>query len=205
MTKIRLALASMLALAGCSPGAGDGTGGAGSGGPGGSQGPGVAGAGGPGQAGSVGTGGGAAGRPAWPAAARAPTGVAGAGSGVAGTTGVAGASGVAGAAGSGVGWWQHRRHLQMTGCPAGGAAGTTPPACTSNPADYQFPFQDPCRPIEDRITNLLSQLTAAEKLTLMNEYQPSVTRLNVPGSRRSPRGCTASAGRAPAPPTACFT
>ena len=70
--------------------------------------------------------------------------------------------------------------MQTTGCPAGGAAGTTPPACTSTPADYQFPFQDPCRPIEDRITNLLSQLTAAEKLTLMNEYQPPVTRLNVP-------------------------
>ena len=183
MTKIPFALVSLLALAGCAPGSGGGTGGAGSGGRGGSQSTGVSGAGGAGQAGSVGAGGdGTTG-----VAGDGGPGVAGAG-GAAGASGVAGASGEAGAAGSGSGTAGRggagggsTGGMQTTGCPAGGAAGTTPPACTSNPADYQFPFQDPCRPIEDRITNLLSQMTAAEKLTLMNEYQPSITRLNVPG------------------------
>jgi beta-glucosidase len=63
-------------------------------------------------------------------------------------------------------------------CPATG--GTTqaaaPPACSSNPSDYQRRFQDPCVPIEERITDLLAWLTPTEKLGLMSEYQFPVDR-----------------------------
>jgi len=89
------------------------------------------------------------------------------GAGSTGTAGRAGSSGTTGAAGS------------TSACAAAGTGGTAPPACTSNPADYQYPFQDPCKPIEDRITNLLSVLTVQEKLGLMNEYQLAVDRLGI--------------------------
>src|SRR5262245_4139074 len=63
-----------------------------------------------------------------------------------------------------------------------GSAGTTaavPAACTSNPSDYTYLFQNPCAPIEERITDLLAQMTPDEKLGLMNEYQFPITRLGV--------------------------
>ena len=86
----------------------------------------------------------------------------------AGTTGTAGRGGTTGAGGT------------TSACTTTGTGGTAaPPTCTSNPADYTYPFQDPCRPIEDRITNLLSVLTVAEKLGLMNEYQLPVDRLGI--------------------------
>jgi beta-glucosidase len=50
----------------------------------------------------------------------------------------------------------------------------------SNPADYPYPFWDPCQPLEDRITNLLSLLTPSEKLTLLTPSQPAVSRLGLP-------------------------
>jgi beta-glucosidase len=66
-------------------------------------------------------------------------------------------------------------------CPGtGGSPPANPPACTSNPADYQYKFQDPCAPIEDRITDLLAQMTPDEKMGLMSEYQFPIDRLGVP-------------------------
>ncbi len=66
-------------------------------------------------------------------------------------------------------------------CPgSGGNPAAVPPACSSNPSDYQYRFQDPCAPIEDRITDLLAQMTPDEKLGLMNEYQFPIARLGVP-------------------------
>jgi beta-glucosidase len=66
-------------------------------------------------------------------------------------------------------------------CPgSGGDPAAVPPACSSNPSDYQYRFQDPCAPIEDRITDLLAQMTPDEKLGLMNEYQFPIARLGVP-------------------------
>src|SRR5882724_1856858 len=57
-------------------------------------------------------------------------------------------------------------------CAAGGATGAGGAiACSSNPADYAFVFQDPCRPIEDRISDLLAQLTTGEKQSLLGEDQ----------------------------------
>src|SRR5262245_51838219 len=85
-----------------------------------------------------------------------------------GTTGTAGIIGSGGAVG-------------IPPCP--GTAGPplpAPPACTSNPSDYEHRFQDPCAPIEERITDLLAQMTPDEKLGLMSEYQFPVDRLHVP-------------------------
>jgi beta-glucosidase len=66
-------------------------------------------------------------------------------------------------------------------CPGTGGGGPpAPPACSSNPSDYQYRFQDPCAPIEERITDLLAQMTPDEKLGLMSEYQFPVDRLGVP-------------------------
>ena len=65
-------------------------------------------------------------------------------------------------------------------CPGTMPTPTAPPACTSNPSDYQYKFQDPCAPIEDRITDLLAQMTPDEKLGLMSEYQFPIDRLGVP-------------------------
>src|ERR1041384_7889871 len=63
-------------------------------------------------------------------------------------------------------------------CPrTGHAPGAAPPACSSNPSDYEYRFQDPCAPIEERIDDLLKQLTPEEKLGLMSEYQFAIDRL----------------------------
>jgi beta-glucosidase len=70
-----------------------------------------------------------------------------------------------------------------TGTGVGGA-----PACTSNPADYPYPFWDPCGPLEDRITNLLSVLTADEKQTLVSSNHPSVPRINLPPAALATEG-----------------
>ena len=70
------------------------------------------------------------------------TGTTGAGGGADAAGGGAGAAGAGGGAGVAV------------ACHGGGQGGTATggaTACTSNPADYAYPFQDPCRPIEDRI------------------------------------------------------
>ncbi|HEX2659914.1 MAG TPA: glycoside hydrolase family 3 C-terminal domain-containing protein [Polyangia bacterium] len=61
-----------------------------------------------------------------------------------------------------------------------GTGGAAPPACMSNPADYQYPFQDPCKPLETRVTDLLSRLTNDEKVSMLYENQTAVTRLGVP-------------------------
>ncbi len=67
-------------------------------------------------------------------------------------------------------------------CAAGGATGAAgAPACTSTPADYAFVFQDPCQPIEVRISDLLAQLTTDEKQSLLGEDQPAIARLGLPG------------------------
>jgi len=49
-------------------------------------------------------------------------------------------------------------------------------------AQYQYPFQDPDMPMEDRIDNLLSLMTLDEKVTCLGT-DPSVPRLGVKGTR----------------------
>src|SRR5882672_9825311 len=68
-------------------------------------------------------------------------------------------------------------------CGVGGATGMdgAAPACDSNPADYSNPFQDPCAPIEDRISNLLTLLTLSERQLLLQQNQPAIARLGIPG------------------------
>jgi beta-glucosidase len=105
------------------------------------------------------------------------TGTAGSGAG----TGGLGAAGGTGIAGAGVGGIAAPGGTTGAAGAMGGTGGTAmPPACTSNPADYQYPFQDPCKPLEDRVTDLLSRLTADEKVSLLYENQPAVSRLGIP-------------------------
>ena len=44
---------------------------------------------------------------------------------------------------------------------------------------YQYPFQNPTLPIEDRITNVVSLLTQAEKLSLLPERESAISRLGL--------------------------
>src|SRR3954465_6812252 len=83
--------------------------------------------------------------------------------------GVAGTGGTSGVGGS-------------LACDPGGSTGAAGAlACSSNPADYAFAFQDPCKPIEDRISDLLAQLTTGEKQSLLGEDQPAIPRVGLPG------------------------
>jgi len=67
---------------------------------------------------------------------------------------------------------------------ASGAWSNAPaaPACESNPADYPYPFWDPCLPPEQRLTNLLATLTIDEKLTLLAGSHPAVPRIGLPAA-----------------------
>src|SRR5436190_5989816 len=116
-------------------------------------------------------------------------GVTGCGGGKTGQSGSAGSSGQGGigaagaGGGGGSGGLGNIGGMVTTSCPGssgtGGSTASPPPACTSNPSDYQYRFQDPCAPIEARIDDLLMQLTSDEKLGLMSEYQLPVTRLGL--------------------------
>jgi beta-glucosidase len=67
-------------------------------------------------------------------------------------------------------------------CEAAPAAAPAAPACESNPADYAYPFWDPCQPLDARLANLLATLTIDEKLSLLNGSHPAVPRLGIPGA-----------------------
>ena len=51
----------------------------------------------------------------------------------------------------------------------------------SPPSQYQYPFQNPALPIEERITNILSLMTLDEKIACLGT-DPSVPRLGIKGS-----------------------
>jgi beta-glucosidase len=44
---------------------------------------------------------------------------------------------------------------------------------------YAYPFRNPCLSLEERVTNLLSLLTDAEKLLWLDQRQPAVSRLGI--------------------------
>lgn len=50
----------------------------------------------------------------------------------------------------------------------------------SAPAAASLPFQDPRRPINARVEDLLHRLTLAEKISLLHQYQPAIPRLGMP-------------------------
>jgi beta-glucosidase len=47
-------------------------------------------------------------------------------------------------------------------------------------AQPSFPFQDPDRPVEERVEDLLGRLTLAEKLSLLHQSQVAIPRLGIP-------------------------
>ena len=52
-------------------------------------------------------------------------------------------------------------------------------ASRANGQTYQYPFQNPTLPLEDRVNNVDSLLTQAEKLSLLPENEPAITRLGL--------------------------
>jgi beta-glucosidase len=98
--------------------------------------------------------------------------VAGNPGGAAGSVRTGGAGGIV--VGSGAGG-----AVATGGTSMGGVGGATTAPCTSNPSDYQYPFQDPCKPLQDRVTDLLSRLTADEKISMLYENQTAVSRLGI--------------------------
>jgi beta-glucosidase len=56
-------------------------------------------------------------------------------------------------------------------CPTGGTAATG--------GSSGYPFKNPCLSLEDRVTNLLGLLTDAEKVSLLTEHQPAISRLGI--------------------------
>ena len=94
-----------------------------------------------------------------------------------GCSGKSAASGMGGATGAG-GAAVATCAPDPTPSAAGGAGGQA--TCQSNPADYPYMFWNPCAPLEDRITDLLTQLTVDEKQNLLTPGAPGVARLNLP-------------------------
>lgn len=45
---------------------------------------------------------------------------------------------------------------------------------------YQYPFQDPDRPLEERVKDIISRLTLEEKALLMKHDAPAIPRLGIP-------------------------
>ena len=64
------------------------------------------------------------------------------------------------------------------GSPAGGVGGPYTPTCPTG-GTYAYPFRNPCLSLEDRVTNLLGLLTDAEKVSLLTEHQPAISRLGI--------------------------
>src|SRR3954466_14742813 len=50
----------------------------------------------------------------------------------------------------------------------------------STAAATTLPFQDPHRPMNARIDDLLHRLTLAEKIALLHQFQPAIPRLGMP-------------------------
>lgn len=46
--------------------------------------------------------------------------------------------------------------------------------------DYDYPFQNPSLPVEERVEDLISRLTLSEKVQMMKHQSPAVERLGVP-------------------------
>jgi beta-glucosidase len=65
------------------------------------------------------------------------------------------------------------------GSAAGGVGGPYSPTCPTGGATYAYPFRNPCLALEDRVTNLLGLLTDAEKVSLLTEHQPAISRLGI--------------------------
>ena len=65
------------------------------------------------------------------------------------------------------------------GSAAGGVGGPYAPTCPTGGTTYAYPFRNPCLALEDRVTNLLGLLTDAEKVSLLTEHQPAISRLGI--------------------------
>jgi beta-glucosidase len=51
-----------------------------------------------------------------------------------------------------------------------------------------YPFQDPDQPLETRVNDLVSRLTLSEKISLLHQWQPAISRLEVESFRTGTEG-----------------
>jgi beta-glucosidase len=65
------------------------------------------------------------------------------------------------------------------GSAGGGVGGPYAPTCPTGGTTYAYPFKNPCLGLEERVTNLLGLLTDAEKVSLLTEHQPAISRLGI--------------------------
>jgi beta-glucosidase len=65
------------------------------------------------------------------------------------------------------------------GSAAGGVGGPYSPTCPTGGTTYAYPFRNPCLALEDRVTSLLGLLTDLEKVSLLTEHQPAISRLGI--------------------------
>ena len=49
-----------------------------------------------------------------------------------------------------------------------------------NAQSYQYPFQNPDLPLEERLNDIISRLTLDEKVLLMQHNAPAIARLGIP-------------------------
>ena len=49
-----------------------------------------------------------------------------------------------------------------------------------NAQSYQYPFQNPDLPLEERLNDIISRLTLDEKVLLMQHNAPGIDRLAIP-------------------------
>lgn len=56
--------------------------------------------------------------------------------------------------------------------------------------DYDYPFQDPSLPVEERVEDLISRLTLSEKVQMMKHQSPAVERLGYLPTIGGTRHCT---------------
>ena len=65
------------------------------------------------------------------------------------------------------------------GSATGAVGGPYAPTCPTGGTTYAYPFKNPCLGLEERVTNLLGLLTDAEKVSLLTERQPAISRLGI--------------------------
>ncbi|HYM94086.1 MAG TPA: glycosyl hydrolase, partial [Chitinophagaceae bacterium] len=52
--------------------------------------------------------------------------------------------------------------------------------CFAQVKKYEYPFQNPSLPLEQRVNDLVSRLTLEEKVAQMLDVTPSIKRLGIP-------------------------
>ena len=63
-----------------------------------------------------------------------------------------------------------------------------PPAVAASPSMSTYTFQDYTVPLDTRVSDLVSRLTQAEKISLLHQWQPAISRLGIASFRTGTEG-----------------